>query len=120
MDDISKNRFNTNWIMIERLPKHLGTSVTFIIQTSNGFYFFYTITYEVNIHTSKKNIFIKLTSSHALQTSNGFYFFYTITYEVNIRTSKKNIFIKLTSSHARSACGEAFFLAKKKNHVFLF
>ena len=85
LDDISKNRFNTNWIMIERLPKHLGTSVTFIIQTSNGFYFFY-----------------------------------TITYEVNIRTSKKNIFIKLTSSHARSACGEAFFLAKKKNHVFLF
>ena len=46
--------------MIERLSKHLGTSVTFIIQTSNGFYFFYTITCEVNIRTSKKNIFIKL------------------------------------------------------------
>ena len=33
MDDISNNKFNTNWIMIERLPKHLGTDVTFIIKT---------------------------------------------------------------------------------------
>ena len=47
--------------MIERLPKHLGTNVTFIIQTClMVFIFFYTITYEVNIHTSKKNISIKL------------------------------------------------------------